>query len=202
MLGDGRPESVVDVADAMPEDVAEADEHRQLDPAQHQVVGQLFEVYRAFRNLRRVHQDVAARRDGKVAFSPAVDFVQLGGVGDCKDLARLPVTLRTYCGSAHGNHDTAHFVNCVRQTEPDQLRIPNPESATPQLPKRIPIPKTPTPNVPICFTGFRTRGSWDVGTWELVSGVGELRNWELTRSTLFDRLDRPLEKLRCPRSDT
>ena len=46
VLGDRGLEGVVDVADAVPQDVAEADEHRQADAAQLQVVDQLLQIDR------------------------------------------------------------------------------------------------------------------------------------------------------------
>ena len=59
MLRDGRLEGVMDVSNPVPEDVSEADEHRQLDAAQHQMVGELLEVDRLRRVLGRVDEDVA-----------------------------------------------------------------------------------------------------------------------------------------------
>ena len=98
MLGDGGLEGVVDVPDAVAEDVAEPDQHRQLDPAQHQMIGQLLQIDGAVRVLRGMNQHVASRRDREVALAPAVDFIQFRGVVDGKDLACLPVTVRLECG--------------------------------------------------------------------------------------------------------
>ena len=59
VLRDGRLEGVMDVPEPVPEDVAEADEHRQLDAAQHQVVGELLEVDGLRRVLGRMDEDMA-----------------------------------------------------------------------------------------------------------------------------------------------
>ena len=103
VLRDGRLEGVVDVSDPVAEDVAEADEHRQLDPAQHQVVGELLEVDRLRRVLGRMDEDVARRRDGKVALAPPVDLVELGRVADGEGLSRLPVAVGASDRCAHGH---------------------------------------------------------------------------------------------------
>ena len=89
VLVDGGPEGVVDVAETVPEDVAEPDQHRQPDAAELQVVGELLQVDRARRVLGRMDEDVAVTRNGKVALPPAVHFVQLGRVADGENLARL-----------------------------------------------------------------------------------------------------------------
>ena len=103
VLRDGGLEGVVDVAEPVAEDVAEADEHRDLDPAQHQVVGELLEVDGLRRILGRMDQDVTRRRDGEVALPPAVHFVELGGVADGEGLSRLPVAMGARDRCAHGH---------------------------------------------------------------------------------------------------
>ena len=77
-------EGVVDVADAVAEDVAKPDEHRQLDAAQQQVIGELLQIDGARRILRRVHEHVAGRGDREVALTPAVHLVEIGGVATVK----------------------------------------------------------------------------------------------------------------------
>ena len=101
VLRDGRLEGVVDVADAVPEDVAEPDEHGQLDAAQHQMIGELLEVDRLGGVLGRMDQHVTRGRDGEVALPPAVDFVEFGRVADGESLARLPVTVGANDRCAH-----------------------------------------------------------------------------------------------------
>ena len=101
VLGDRRLEGVVDLADPVAEDVGEADQDRQLDAAELQVVDQLLQVDGAGRILRRVDEHVARRGDGEVALAPAVDLVELGGVGDGEDLSRLPVAVTPRRGCAH-----------------------------------------------------------------------------------------------------
>ena len=93
VLRDGGAEGVVDVADAVAEDVAEPDEHRQPDAAQQQVIGQLLQIDRPRRILRRMHEHVPGRRDREVALAPAVHLVEIGGVADGKGLAGLPVAM-------------------------------------------------------------------------------------------------------------
>ena len=53
VLGDRRLKGVVDVAEPVPQDVAEPDEQRKADAAQLQVIGQLLEIDGARRVLRR-----------------------------------------------------------------------------------------------------------------------------------------------------
>ena len=89
VLGDGRLEGVVDVLQPVLEDVAEADERRQVDAAALQVVDQLLEVDGPVRVLRGMHLDVAVLADREVALAPALDFVQLGGVGGRPALAHV-----------------------------------------------------------------------------------------------------------------
>ena len=101
VLGDGRLERVVDVAEPVPEDVPEADEHRDLNPAQLQMIGELLEVDGLRRVLGRMDQDVARRRDRKVALAPPIDLVELGGVADSEGLARLPVPMGASDRCAH-----------------------------------------------------------------------------------------------------
>ena len=60
VLRDRRLEGAVDVAEPVAEDVAEADEDRQLDAAQLQVIDQLLQVDRPGRVLGRVDEDVPA----------------------------------------------------------------------------------------------------------------------------------------------
>ena len=103
VLCDGRLEGVVDVAEPVAEDVPEADEHRNLDPAQHQVVGELLEVDGLGRILGRMDEDMTRRRDGEVALAPPVDFVELGRVADGEGLACLPVAVCSGDRCAHGH---------------------------------------------------------------------------------------------------
>ena len=101
VLGDRGLEGVVDVADAVAEDVAEPDEHRQLDAAQQQVVGELLQVDGARRVLGRVDEHMPGRGDREVALTPPLDLVELGRVADGKDLSRLPVAVTPRRGCAH-----------------------------------------------------------------------------------------------------
>jgi hypothetical protein len=48
-------------------------------------------------------KDVARRGDGEVALPPSPDFIELGSIGDAKQLSRLPVAVSTSCGGVHAN---------------------------------------------------------------------------------------------------
>ena len=93
----------MDVAEAVPEDVAEPDQDRQLDAAQQQVIDQ------CFRSIERAGSFVGwtstcpVGRDREVALPPAVDLVELGGIGDGEDFSGLPVAMTAGRGSAHAN---------------------------------------------------------------------------------------------------
>ena len=103
VLRDRGPEGVMDVADAVAQDVAEPDEHRQLDPAEQEVIGELLEVDRARRILRRVHEHVTGRGDRKIALSPPLHLVELGGIGDGEGPSRLPAAVTTGRRATHAN---------------------------------------------------------------------------------------------------
>ena len=80
VLGDGRLEGLVDLAEAMLEDVGEAEQDRQVDAAQ--VPGSTS----SFRSIERagsfvgVDADVPVVVDREVALAPAGDVVQVAGV--------------------------------------------------------------------------------------------------------------------------
>ncbi len=82
MLVDGRLESVVDVAEPVAQDVAEANQDRQADAAQLQVIDELFEVDGPTRLLGRMREHMPVGSDGKITLTPAVHLIQLGGIGD------------------------------------------------------------------------------------------------------------------------
>ncbi len=79
MFGDGGLKGRVQLAEAMLEDVGEADQDGQIDAAQHQRVDQFLEVDRARRVLFRVHQHVAIVADRKVALAPARHVIKVAG---------------------------------------------------------------------------------------------------------------------------
>ena len=81
MLRDRGLEGVVDLAQAVLQDVGEADQDRQVDAAQLQPIDQLLQVDRRGRVLGRVDPHVALVADREVALAPAGDVVQLAGVG-------------------------------------------------------------------------------------------------------------------------
>ena len=96
---------VVDVAEPVPQDVAEPDEQRKIDAARLQVVGELLEIDRLARVLRRVHEHLAGVADREVALAPPVDLVQLGGVGGTPLFVRAHRRPQSSGHCAHGRHD-------------------------------------------------------------------------------------------------
>ena len=80
VLGDGGLEGRVNVAEAVLQDVGEADEHRQADAAELQAIDQLLEVDGLGRVLGRVHLHVTGGVDREVAVAPARHLVQLARV--------------------------------------------------------------------------------------------------------------------------
>ena len=70
VLVDRRLEGVVDVAEPVPQDVGEAEQHRQPDAAELQVIGELLQVDRARRILGRVGEDVAFARRSRSSPCP------------------------------------------------------------------------------------------------------------------------------------
>src|SRR5262249_7065271 len=81
-LADGGLEGVVDLANAVPQDVREAKEDGQLDAARLELLDQVEQVNRLVGTLGRVYVDVAGLVDGKVTFAPMFDAVHLQGVAD------------------------------------------------------------------------------------------------------------------------
>ena len=67
-------------AEAVLEDLAEANQNRQGDAAQLQVIDQFLQIDLAFGILVGMHADVAGCTHAKVALAPAIDVVQLGGL--------------------------------------------------------------------------------------------------------------------------
>jgi hypothetical protein len=106
----------VDVAEAVPEDVPEANEHRQPDAAELQVISELFQVDRTGAVLRRMDEDVAVGGDRKVALAPPLNLVQFRGVADGEDFTRLPGTSAD-CRTAHCvDDDTQIFSKFIHRT--------------------------------------------------------------------------------------
>ena len=81
MLRDGGLKRVVNVLQAVREDVAKANQRRQTDAPEFQVADELFEIDGALRILRRVDLDLAVVTDGEVTLAPFFDFIELGGIG-------------------------------------------------------------------------------------------------------------------------
>ena len=81
VLGDGVLERLVHLAQAVLQDLAEADQDGQGDAAQLQIVRQLLQIDAALRIFGGVHPHVPVLADGEVALAPSGDVVQLGSVG-------------------------------------------------------------------------------------------------------------------------
>ena len=75
-------EGVVDLADAVAEDVGEAEQDRQLDAAGLQLIDQVLEVDGLLGALVGMDGDVAGLVDAEVAFAPVADAVGFDGVAD------------------------------------------------------------------------------------------------------------------------
>src|SRR5262249_58998263 len=71
----GAAEGVVDLADAMTENVGEPQEDRQLDSARLQLIDQLFEVDRLVGALVGLDDDVARLIDAEITFAPIADAI-------------------------------------------------------------------------------------------------------------------------------
>ncbi len=80
VLGDGGLKRLVDVLQAMPQDVPKPHERRQADAPELQVIDQLLQVDRALRLLRRVNLDVTVLAYRKVPLPPAGNLIHFGGV--------------------------------------------------------------------------------------------------------------------------
>ena len=115
VLRDGTGKRVVNVGDAVLEDVAKPDEHGQPDASEHQVIGELLQVDRAGRILRRMDENVARRRDREVALAPAVQLVEIRRVGNGEGFARLPGALAARDRAAHANMIHTLFQNRCRE---------------------------------------------------------------------------------------
>jgi hypothetical protein len=82
VLGDRLLERAEQLLDAPPQDVGEADQHRQVDAAVAQVVDERLEVDRQRARTRGSDLDVAGVVDGEEVATPTVDVVELDGVLD------------------------------------------------------------------------------------------------------------------------
>ena len=101
-----RLEGVVDLADAVPEDVGEAEQDRQLMPRSCELIDQFLQVDRAQRILGRVDVDVAVVADREVALAPALDFVELGRFGGGPVFAHVVRRTHTAARMIHAEHDS------------------------------------------------------------------------------------------------
>ena len=81
---------VVDLADAVAEDVGEAQQDRQLDAAGLELIDQLLEVDRLVGAFVRVDGDVARLVDAEIAFAPVANAVGFDGVLDLSICPSIP----------------------------------------------------------------------------------------------------------------
>ena len=77
MLCDGAGERGVDVAEAVLEDVGEANQHREADASELESIDQFLQVDRSCRILCRVHLHVTGVVHRDIAIAPARHFIQL-----------------------------------------------------------------------------------------------------------------------------
>ena len=89
MFADGGLESVVQFAQAMLENVGEADQDRQRDAAQHQAYRPVFSDRWSARILLGVHKDVPFVADRKISLPPTGNIVQFAGVYCRPSIGRL-----------------------------------------------------------------------------------------------------------------
>ena len=102
------------MSQAMAEDVGKAQQDRQGDAAQLQMVGQLLQVDGARRILGGVGEDVAVLGDREVALAPSIELVEFRGVVNGEDLSRLPRSSAS-CRGAHCRlHNTQLFSKRIR----------------------------------------------------------------------------------------
>ena len=91
-------------ADAMAEDVGEAEQDRQLDAAELQLIDELLEVDGLCGILRRVDANVAIRADREVALAPSIDLVEFGRIGD-RPGSPMPTASAVAWSTCSRNHD-------------------------------------------------------------------------------------------------
>ncbi len=82
VLGDGVLECLVYFAEAVFQNFAEANQDRQGDAAELQVIHELFEIDAARGIFVRVHPHVPVLADRKITFAPTGDIVELARFGD------------------------------------------------------------------------------------------------------------------------
>src|SRR5262249_7086003 len=81
VLGDRVLKCLMHFTEAMLKNFAETNQNRQRDTAKLEIVDQLLKIERAIRIFVGMHPQVSVRADGEVAFSPAGNVVEIGGLG-------------------------------------------------------------------------------------------------------------------------
>src|SRR5262245_56746012 len=102
----------------MLQDVAEADECREVDATPMQVVDELLEIDRSRHVLGRMNGDMAVLANSEVSLAPTSDFVHLTGIDDRPRLA--DVVRRTRTGNrvtVHAQHDIENFESIAALVE-------------------------------------------------------------------------------------
>src|SRR5262249_13316681 len=80
VLGHRRREDVVNLTQAVLENVGEADQNRKVDASENQRVDQRFQFDRTRWLLGRMNAGVAFGVDGKIAFAPTGNIIKVAGV--------------------------------------------------------------------------------------------------------------------------
>src|SRR5207253_104078 len=89
VLGDGVLKSLVHLAQTVLQNSTEADQDRQRDAAQLQIVYQFFEIDAARGLFVGANPHVTVRSDREIAFAPTGDVIQLARLGDGPAVGRL-----------------------------------------------------------------------------------------------------------------
>src|SRR5439155_1040832 len=106
-LVDGALEGGVDLADAVTEDVGEAEENGKLDAARLQLIDEFFEVDGLVGPLVRMHRDVAGLADGEVSLAPLPNAIGFRRIGN------LPFFHQFHQGWPSTNRGTCAFRSVV-----------------------------------------------------------------------------------------
>jgi hypothetical protein len=89
MFADSGLKGAVNFAQAVFENLAEAEQDGRLDAAKHELIDQFLQIDAAGAILVGMYPEVAVFRYGKITFAPTHYVIQLGGIGDCPPISRL-----------------------------------------------------------------------------------------------------------------
>ena len=113
VLGDGVLKRLVHFPQPVLENFAEADQDRQRDAAELQIVDQFLEIEAAIRVLVGVDPKMSVRAHRKIAFAPTGDVVEFGGFGGGPAVGRL-ANRGAVCNS-HGSHEFSVSFDLTRR---------------------------------------------------------------------------------------